>query len=124
MRKPLLCVVTLVAALAAPSSAAAKDYALIARDIIPSGEPGNVPVPAGATRQPMMYDTLTPRFTHVTSSQLPQLFKPETLGVATPGPATKEPVPRAGVRITRDGFDVPRIVGKTHDDVTLGAGWC
>ncbi len=123
MRKPLLCALTLVAALTAPSFAVAKDYALIARDIVPSGEPGSLPVPAGATSQALMYDALTPHFNHVTDAQLPQFFKPETLGVATPGPVTSEPVPRAGVTITRDGYDVPHIVGKTHDDVTWGAGW-
>jgi acyl-homoserine lactone acylase PvdQ len=123
MRKPVLCVVALVAALAVPSFAAAKDYALIARDIVPSGEPGSVPVPAGADRQAMMYDALTPQWGHVTDAQLPQFFKPETLGVATPAPVSNEPVPRPGVTITRDGYDVPHIVGKTRDDVTWGAGW-
>ncbi len=123
MRKALLFALTLVAALTAPSFAVAKDYALIARDIIPSGEPGGVPVPAGATRQAMMYDALTPLFSHVTDAQLPQFFKPDTLGVATPGPVSHESVPRTGVTITRDGYDVPHIDGKTRDDVTWGSGW-
>ena len=70
-----------------------------------------------------MYDALTPLFNHVTDAQLPRFFKPETLGMATPGPASREPVPRAGVTITRDGYDVPHICGETRDDVTWGAGW-
>jgi acyl-homoserine lactone acylase PvdQ len=114
---------SMVAALGCASTAAAKDYALIARDIVPSGEPGSVPVPAGATSQAMMYDGLTPLFNHVTAAQISQFFKPETLGVATPGPVSHETVPHAGVTITRDGFDVPHIVGTTRDDVTWGAGW-
>ena len=35
---------------------------------------------------------------------------------------TEEPAP-AGVKIVRDGSNVPHIYGKTHDDVTIGAGW-
>ena len=37
-------------ALVAPATASAKDLAIIARDIVPSGEPGAVPVPPGADR--------------------------------------------------------------------------
>ena len=36
---------------------------------------------------------------------------------------TRERVPRKGVRIFRDKFDVPHIYGRTNDDVTWGAGW-
>jgi acyl-homoserine lactone acylase PvdQ len=118
---------TIGLALPAPAAAATtpipKDYALIARDIIPSGEPGAVPIPAGATTQAQMYDALTPLFNHVSDAQLPQFFKPETLGIATPGPVTNETVPRAGVTITRDSYDVPHVNGVTRDDVTWGAGW-
>ena len=35
----------------------------------------------------------------------------------------RERVPRKGVRILRDKFNVPHIYGKTHDDVTWGSGW-
>ena len=37
--------------------------------------------------------------------------------------STREPVPRKGVRIIRDRFNVPHIYGRTNDDVTWGAGW-
>lgn len=50
-------------------------------------------------------------------------FKPEPLGIGGAGPVTKEPVPRVGVTIYRDRFDVPYVYGKTRDDVTWGAGW-
>jgi acyl-homoserine lactone acylase PvdQ len=104
-------------------AAAPKDYANIALDIVPSGEPGVVPPPAGADQQAHMYDALTPLFSHVSEGQLTSFFKPETLSVATPGPNTTETVPRAGLTITRDGYDVPHVFGVTRDDVTWGAGW-
>ena len=51
---------------AAPPAPTFADHAIIARDIIPSGEPGDVPPPAGADQQAKMYDALTPLFNHVT----------------------------------------------------------
>ncbi len=48
------------AAISLPAGAAAKDYAIIARDILPSGEPGGLPVPAGADSQAKRYYALTP----------------------------------------------------------------
>ena len=51
-----------------------------------------------------------------------QFFKPETLGIATPGPTTTE-TPQAGVTIVRDAYHVAHIHGVTRDDVTWGAGW-
>ncbi len=136
LRRFLLCAASIVGsvagsvALSLPTAAAAaqtvavpKDYALIARDIMPSGQYGSIPPPSGATTQAQMYDALTPLFTHVTDAQLPQFFKPMTLGTATPGPVRTETVPRAGVTGTRAASDVPHIVGVTRDDVTWGAGW-
>jgi acyl-homoserine lactone acylase PvdQ len=111
-----------VAALSLPAGASAKDYAIIARDIVPSGAQGSVPVPADASREAQMYDALTPLFNRVTASDVNQLFKPETLGVATPGPTVTE-TPRAGVTIAFDGYHVAHVHGTTRDDVTWGAGW-
>jgi hypothetical protein len=107
----------------ARAAAKVKDYAIIARDIIPSGEFGSVPPPANAADQAMMYDALTPLFNHVTPADLDQDFKVETLGTTGAGPVTNDPVPKAGVTILRDSFDVPHIYGATRDDVTWGAGW-
>ena len=92
-------------------------------DIIPSGQYGSVPPPAGALTQAQMYNALTPMFNHVTDAQLPQFFKPEPINSATPGPVRTEKVPRPGVTIVRDTYDVPHITGVTRDDVTWGAGW-
>jgi acyl-homoserine lactone acylase PvdQ len=108
-------------ALAAPS--AAHDYAGTALNIIPSGQYGSVPVPAGADRQAKMYDGLTPLFNNVTIGDLTKYFKSEALGVNGPAPTSVEPTPRAGLKIVRDSFHVPHITGKTRDDATWGAGW-
>lgn len=108
----------------APSLASIRaDYASPALDIIPSGQYGSVPAPAQAADQAKMYDGLTPLFGDVRSSDLLRYFKPETLG--TPGQAglRPEPVPRAGLSIMRDAYDVPHIYGASADDVTYGAGW-
>jgi acyl-homoserine lactone acylase PvdQ len=115
-----------VASMLVPAPALAKDYASIARDIVPSGEYGTPPTAATLPKieqQAQMYNALTPLFNHVSTADLFSDFKPEPLGIAGAGPVTKEPVSRAGVTIYRDRFDVPYVYGKTRDDVTWGAGW-
>ncbi|MFZ0040374.1 MAG: penicillin acylase family protein [Solirubrobacteraceae bacterium] len=109
--------------LAFASPAAARDYSIIARDIVPSGQYGSVPAPPQATQQAQMYNALTPLFDHVTSQDLATDFKPDSLGSAAVGPFTADAVPHAGVTVRRDPYDVPQIIGKTRDDVTWGAGW-
>src|SRR3954452_24402252 len=112
-----------VVACLAAGPAIAKDYSGTARNIIPSGQYGGVPT-AKADQQAKMYDALTPLFDKVTNAALNTDFKSEKLGKAgTPGPATVEKVPRKGVRIVRDKFDVPHVYGKTHDDVVWATGW-
>ena len=101
----------------------ARDYAIIARDIVPSGQYGTVPPPPRATQQAMMYDGLTPLFNHVSAGDLRRFFKPEGVGGGVSGPLTAEAIPHAGVRVLRDRFHVPHIYGVTRDDVTWGAGW-
>src|SRR4051794_14590216 len=103
--------------------AAAKDYAATARNILPGGQYGAVPPPPGADTQALMYDALTPRGGNVTDADIAADFKSEGFGVGPDGPARKERVPRRGVTILRDRFDVPHITGKTHDDVTWAMGW-
>lgn len=107
-----------------PTAPAVSDFALIARDIIPSGQYGSVPPPAQAAQQAQMYNALTPLFDHVTAAAVVNDFKPEPVGVVgAAGPITTEVVPRPGVTIYRDSFDVPYVYGVTGDDVTWGAGW-
>ncbi len=123
MRSRVAAVIVALTAAALPASAvAATDYALIARDVVPSGAQGSVPAPADAGVEAHMYDGLTPLFNHVTASDVNTYFKPETLGVATPGPTTIE-TPKPGVTITFDGYHVAHIHGDTYDDVTWGTGW-
>jgi acyl-homoserine lactone acylase PvdQ len=112
-----------VALLACAVPAAADDYASVARNIIPSGQYGSAPPPPGADEQARMYDALTPLFDQVTNDDLMTKFKFAGFGVGPDGPTRVENVPRAGVTIVRDRFNVPHITGKTRDDVTWAMGW-
>lgn len=114
---------TLAAFIASAAPAAADDYAAVARNIIPSGQYGSVPVPPGADEQARMYDALTPLFDQVTEADLFSKFKSEGFGVGPDGPARPEPLPRAGVTVVRDRFNVPHITGRSRDDVTWAMGW-
>jgi acyl-homoserine lactone acylase PvdQ len=109
--------------LTVPSAALARDYADTALNVVPSGQYGGVPVPAGADAQAKLYDSLTPRFDQVTADDLNRSFKSERFGVGADGPARNEAVPRRGVRLVRDRFNVPHITGRTRDDVTWAMGW-
>src|SRR3954449_12958581 len=109
-----------------PSAARARtttDFAATALNIIPSGQQGAVPVPAGADRQARMYDALTPKFDDVTSADLHRDFKSERFGTSGECPCPTECVPRDGVRVVRDRFDVPHVTAKTVDAMTFTAGW-
>jgi acyl-homoserine lactone acylase PvdQ len=114
-----------VAAFAAivPPAHAVRDFSSTALNIIPSGQYGGVPPVPKADDQARLYDALTPLFDNVTGRDLHRYFKSEKLGTKGQGPLTRERVPRKGVRIIRDRFNVPHIYGKTNDDVTWGAGW-
>src|SRR3954462_14083419 len=102
--------------LALSPSASAKDYAGTALNIIPSGQYGSVPVPAGADEQARMYDALTPLFNHVTAGDLTKYFKSEAFGTAGQCPCRTEKVPHPGIKIVRDRFDVPHITGRNKLD--------
>src|SRR3954471_22016968 len=85
MSSPLCRAVLAAAALclllpSAASAATTTDFASTALNIIPSGQQGAVPVPAGADRQARMYDALTPKFDDVTSADLQRDFKSERFG--------------------------------------------
>jgi acyl-homoserine lactone acylase PvdQ len=111
-----------LACLAAAAPASARDYSGTALNIVPSGQWGGLPIPANADQQARMYDALTPLFDNVTDTDLQRTFKSAKLGDA-PGPTRTESVPRKGVRIVRDAFNVPHIRGRNHDDVTWAMGW-
>jgi len=121
-RRWVLGVVTAVVFVPA-QSAAAKDFAETALNIIPAGQYGSVPIPENADQQAEMYDGLTPLFDDVSNDDLTTYFKSEMFGVGPDGPSTIESVPRAGVTIERDAFNVPHVTGETHDDGIWAAGW-
>jgi len=123
MPRLVLAVMSTALLMLLPSSASARDYAETARNIVPSGQWGEAPVPPGADSQAKMYDSLTPKFDQVTAADLNTSFKSEGFGVGTDGPARSERVPRRGVKIVRDRFHVPHITGKKRDDVTWAMGW-
>ena len=78
--------------------AAADDYAATARNIIPSGQYGSVPPPAGADAQALMYDALTPLFDQVTAADLMtqvQVRAVRASGEDGPGTAGGGPARRA-----------------------------
>jgi acyl-homoserine lactone acylase PvdQ len=112
---------------AAASAPAVKDYANIARDIVPSGNFGTIPTPSTTPtieRQAEMYNALTPLFNHVTAADVNSDFKAEPLNVSgAPGPITQETVPHAGITIYRDVYNVPYIYAKTDAELTWASGW-
>lgn len=103
--------------------AGAKDYADTALNIVPSGQYGSFPVPAGADAQALLYDGLTPLFDQVTDTDLTKYFKSEALGIGTDGPTTPEPVPNPDVTIERDKFNVPHVRADKPEDGIWAAGW-
>jgi acyl-homoserine lactone acylase PvdQ len=113
---------TLAVWVGAPT-AGARDYATTARNVIPSGQYGSVPVPPDAGRQADLYDGLTPLFNRVGPGDVLRYFKSEALGTDGQGPLRTEPIPRPGATVVRDGYNVPHITGRTDDDVTWAAGW-
>ncbi len=109
------------------SATSAKDYSVIARDIVPSGNYELIPNSsnmAKVERQAEMYNALTPLFSHVTSADITSDFKAEPINVSgAPGPVTTEKVPHAGIKLYRDAYNVPYIYAKTATDLTWAAGW-
>jgi hypothetical protein len=85
-----------VAALAAfaPSAHAVRDFSSTARNIIPSGQWGSVPVDPQADSQAKLYDGLTPLFDDISNKDLNHYFKSEKLGTKGQGPLKRESVPR------------------------------
>ena len=105
------------------ATASADDFADTALNVIPSGQYGGVPPSPAADDQALMYDGLTPLFDQVSAGDLTTYFKSERFGVDTATPTTIESVPRPGVVIERDSFNVPHVTAPTHDDGVWAAGW-
>lgn len=112
--------ITLVAG---AGTAPAREYAGTALNIIPSGQWGGMTSAPTADQQARMYDGLTPLFDRVTARDLTTWFKPATFGVRGQCPCRVERVPRRGVRIVRDRYNVPHITGRNRLDLDWAAGW-
>ena len=107
--------------LAVPAAnSAPRDYSQIAKNIIPSGQKGTLPLDS---TQAVMYDALTPLFNNVTNADINKYFKSEKLGVSTDGPGVPEIVPREGVTIIRDKYLVPHVTATTYNGGIWAAGW-
>src|SRR5512140_3290491 len=98
------------------------DYALVARDILPPGNYGGIDINRHSTDQAVLYDALTPLFDKVTAKDVTTDFKAEPLWSGNEK-AVRTEHPGRGVRILRDGFDVPHVFGKTETAVFYGAGY-
>ena len=93
MPRLVLAVMSTALPLLLPSSASARDYADTARNVVPSGQWGEAPVPPGADSQAKLYDSLTPRFDQVTAGDLNTSFKSEGFGVGPDGPGEERARP-------------------------------
>jgi acyl-homoserine lactone acylase PvdQ len=91
-------------------------------NVLPPGQSGLLTLGPHATDQLRLYDRLTPMFGTVRPGDLARTFKPERLGLGGQKP-TRVERPRRGIRILRDGWDVPHVYGRTRADVEFGAGW-
>ena len=125
MSKRLLGVVSIAVAVigGSVSSAAAADYAATAYNIVPSGQYGGLPIDPAADDQALMYDGLTPLFDQVSDGDIDTFFKSAMFGVGPDGPAETEPVPRPGVQILRDSYNVPHVYTDNPEDGIWAAGW-
>ncbi len=116
-----LIILSLLGLAAAPAAnSAPRDYSQTARNIIPSGQKGTLPIDS---TQALMYDALTPLFNKVTNADINKYFKSEKLGTSADGPYTEEVVPKAGVTIKRDKYGVPHVIATTYDGGIWAAGW-
>ena len=105
----------------APSSA--RDYAGVARNVIPSGQYGFGSPPPAADDQALMYDGLTPLFGSVRELRPVQVLQARGVRHPRPGAAAGRADAAPGLRIVRDRWNVPHITGRTRADVMWGAGW-
>jgi acyl-homoserine lactone acylase PvdQ len=126
MLRPTL-LVACALSLALSVTATAADFAGTAYNIIPSGQyqPGGAAA-AGATpvdAQAQMYAGLTPLYDQVTPDDVGKYFKSEKLGSTDSCPCRTEAMPRKGVTITRDRFNVPHITATSRDALTWATGW-
>ena len=95
------------------------DHALLALNVLPPGQAQDGP---SLKDQIPLYDGLTDLRGNVTATDLTRFYKPETLGLGGVKPVRVE-LPKPGVTIDRDMWDVPHIYGTTRANTEFGAGW-
>jgi acyl-homoserine lactone acylase PvdQ len=78
--------------------------------------------PNSFTDQLPQYRDLVPVATSLRAEDLDTYFKSASFEVPS-GEGTRTIVPRAGVTIVRDRFDVPHVYGTTRENVAFGAGY-
>jgi acyl-homoserine lactone acylase PvdQ len=108
-------------AIPAAGGAPRADDAATALNVLPPGQSGDLLFPPNAKDQLRLYDGLTPLGGDVKPRDLTRYFKPERFGVT--GRVVRAEVPRAGVKILRDRWDVPHVYERTRADVEFGAGY-
>jgi acyl-homoserine lactone acylase PvdQ len=108
-------------AVSAVGGAVRTDYAGVALNVLPSGQSGDLLFPPTAKDQLRLYDGLTPLRGNVKPRDLARYFKSERFGVT--GKVVRVEVPRRGLKIVRDRWDVPHVYGATRADVEFGAGY-
>jgi acyl-homoserine lactone acylase PvdQ len=119
----LAAAVAALAGVLTPLDAAPKrDHAAAAWTILPPGENGSLTFDRNTTDQAKLYDALTPLAGNVSALHIRRFFKPAPLGAAAARSDRRER-PRPGLTITRDGFGVAHVTGRTRADVAYGAGW-
>ena len=109
--------------LSAAGAAPRTDYAAVALNVLVPGENGSVAFNANTNDQVKLYDGLTPLRDRVTGRDLTRYFKPAWFGLKGAGPAKRESVGRAGVRVVRDRFGVAHITAKKRVLLMYAAGW-
>jgi acyl-homoserine lactone acylase PvdQ len=81
-------------------------------------------VPPEFTNQLALYADLAVEWPGLTPDRFDRYFKVTDFGPAPTGSGVRVDVPRPGVTITREPrFAIPRVDGKTRDDVMFGAGY-
>lgn len=98
------------------------DAAIVALDIVPAGA-YSPPSWGDVGKEARMYDSLTPKGGSVTDADVAAGFKSAYLGANDSDGVNSVDQPIPGLRIVRDGFNVPHITAETDAKAVWGVGW-
>ena len=100
------------------------DFAATALNILPSGQYGSVPPPAGRRPQAQMYDGLTPLFDQVTDADIDQGLQVRGASASAPtGPARPRAFRAPASRSSATATTSLTSTRTTYDDGIWAAGW-